>query len=172
MDAMKVKYSKSGISVTEDERGKIILLKDNNVSVVILAKDGDSLILIKQYRQAVNDYVIQLPGGGVENGEDLEEAVRREFFEETGYRCGRVKYIGYMYPANWISNEIAHVFYTQEIIDQSEQKLDVNEKIQVQKIKITECMDKIRSSEINDSELSYALLQAILKGFVTFERNH
>lgn len=71
-----------------------------------------------------------------------------------------------MYPANWISNEIAHVFFTQEIIEQSEQKLEVNEKIQVQKIKITECMDKIRSSEINDSELSYALLQAILKGVV------
>lgn len=82
MDAMKVKYSKTGTRVMEDERGKIILLKDNNVSVVILAKDGDSLILIRQYRQAVGDYVIQLPGGGVEMGEDLEEAVRREFFEE------------------------------------------------------------------------------------------
>ncbi|MNJ75123.1 hypothetical protein D3C77_721630 [compost metagenome] len=58
------------------------------------------------------------------------------------------------------------MFFTQEIIDQFGPKLDINEKIQVQKIKITECMDKIRNSEINDSELSFALLQAILKGFI------
>jgi ADP-ribose pyrophosphatase len=150
----------------EDERGKIIVIKDNNVSVVILAKEGDSFILIRQYRQAVDDYVIQLPGGGVEKGEELEDAVRREFFEETGYQCGSVQYMGYMYPANWISNEIAHVFFSDEIIDRSHQKLEMNEKIQVQKITIAECMDKFRGSEINDSELSFALLQAILKGFI------
>ena len=166
MDAMKLKYAKSGTRVLEDERGKIILQKDKNVAVVLLAKDGDSLILIRQYRQAVDDYVIQLPGGGVESGEDIEEAVRREFYEETGYRCGSVQYIGYMYPANWISNELTHLFFTQEIIDQSDQKLDVNEKIQVHKISITACMDMIRSSEIHDSELSYALLHAILKGLI------
>lgn len=150
----------------EDERGKVILFKEKNISVVLLAKDKDSLILIKQYRQAVDDYVIQLSGGGVETGEDLEGAVRREFLEETGYSCGSVKHIGRMYPANWISNEVTHVFFTEEIIDQSKQKLEINEKIQILRISITECIDKVRSSEINDSELSFALLQAILKGYI------
>ena len=59
------------------------------MSVVVLAKDGDQLLLIRQYRAAVDDYVIQLPGGGVGEEEDLESAARREMLEETGFICGR-----------------------------------------------------------------------------------
>ncbi|MGP4071860.1 NUDIX hydrolase [Piscibacillus sp. B03] len=66
----------------------------NNSSVVVLAKDQQNYILINQFRNPINDYTIQLPGGGVNHAEDLEEATKREFLEETGFRCAKLSYLG------------------------------------------------------------------------------
>jgi ADP-ribose pyrophosphatase len=132
----------------------------------MLAKHNDQLILIKQFRKPVGSYVVQLPGGGVEEGEELESAVKREFKEETGFECGKVSYLGNLLPASWRSNEITHVFYTDEIVNNSGQQLEEHENIEIVKLSIPDCLNQIRKNEITDSELCYAMLQAILKGYI------
>lgn len=164
MENCKLIHTSSKLNIYEDQYGKTFLLKANNLSVVMLARDKDSLILIRQYRRPVNDFVIQLPGGRVESGEELEEAIRREFLEETGYRCGSILNLGYMFPSNWLSNEVTHLFYTEEILEFTSQLLEDHENIEVIRMDIRECLDKVRTSEINDPELSYALLKVILAG--------
>jgi ADP-ribose pyrophosphatase len=132
----------------------------------MLANDNEHLILIKQFRQPVGSYVIQLPGGGVEEGEELEFAARREFKEETGFDCGRVHYIGNLLPASWRSNEVTHVFYTEEIMNLTGQQLEKHENIEVMRVSITDCINEIKENRFTDSELCYAVLQIILKGFI------
>lgn len=166
MDDLTILYYKNGIAISEDSLGKNYITNDNNLSVVMLAREDESFIFIKQYRRAVNDHVIQLPGGGVEEGEDLEAAVRREFYEETGFKCGEVQYLGYLVPASWISNEITHVFYTEEVGSRSQQSLEEYEKIEVIHITVRETLKLISDSQINDSELTFAILQGILKGLI------
>ena len=53
-------------------------------AVMICAVSGDRLVLEKQYRFTIDDYIYELPAGLIERGETLEGAARREFFEETG----------------------------------------------------------------------------------------
>jgi ADP-ribose pyrophosphatase len=166
MEEFKELLRKDGKTIVEDKYGKTYILDKDNVSVVMLAKHEDSLILISQFRPAVNESVIQLPGGGVEPGEELEEAVRREFLEETGFTCGEVQYLGYLLPASWLSNEVTHVFFTDEVFSDSQQSLEEHEKIEVITIRVEDCINLIRESKINDSELSFALLQGILKGYI------
>ncbi|WP_242615122.1 NUDIX hydrolase [Paenibacillus solani] len=136
------------------------------MSVVVLAKQNDQLLLIRQYRAPVDDYVIQLPGGGVDHGEDLESAARREMLEETGCSCGKLHYLGKLYPASWRCNEIAHVYYTDEVISQAEQQLEGYENIDVIRMSVKDCLRQIRDNELQDSELIFAMMQGLLKGFI------
>lgn len=166
MKDLTVLSRKNGNTIVEDEFGKMYTLSENNQAVVMLAKQSDSFIFVKQFRRAVNDFVIQLPGGMVELGEELEAAIRREFLEEVGGQCGAIQYLGNLTPASWISNVITHVFYTDDIIDIADQKLEDYENIEVLKISVEETLSMIKDSKINDSEVTYAILQGILKGLI------
>lgn len=166
MKDLTVLSRKNGNIIVEDEFGKIYTLSENNQAVVMLARQSDSFIFVQQFRRAVNDFVIQLPGGMAESGEDLEAAVRREFLEEVGGQCGAIQYLGSLTPASWISNVTTHVFYTDEIIEIADQQLEEYENIKVLDISVEETLNMIKDSKINDSEVTYAILQGILKGLI------
>ena len=59
---------------------------DGVILYVVHGEKKDKLVLIRQYRYPVADYVYEFPAGLVEPGEDMTEAGIREFFEETGLR--------------------------------------------------------------------------------------
>jgi ADP-ribose pyrophosphatase len=61
------------------------------ICVLALTKD-DKVILAKQFRPGPNEIILELPGGGIEEGETPEQAIERELLEETGYR-GKVRLV-------------------------------------------------------------------------------
>ncbi|MYL32406.1 NUDIX domain-containing protein [Pontibacillus yanchengensis] len=158
-----------GTRTLKDENDNPHFSIHKNESVVLLANYQSDFILINQYREPLDDYILQLPGGGVEEGEKLEEAVIREFQEETGYVCGAVHYLGSMVPAAWRSNEVTHVFYTEEILAKGNQHTEAHEWISVQRLKILDCLSGIKENNIHDSELCYSVLQAHMKGYINID---
>ena len=58
--------------------------KINADAVVIASTCNDKLVLIKQYRYPVGDYIYELPAGLIDDNESIIEAAEREMFEETG----------------------------------------------------------------------------------------
>ena len=67
---------------------------DVTASVIVLR--GDQILLLKRdaHWTGLFDYVLEIPGGGVERGESPEDAARRELFEETGITAEELKYLG------------------------------------------------------------------------------
>ena len=67
------------------------------VSILALT-ERQEVLLVRQYRPAVESYTLELPSGHVEEGETPMEAARREFTEETGYQAANVELLGCLLP--------------------------------------------------------------------------
>lgn len=101
------------------------------VTALALTTD-EKVILVKQYRHAFGEECIELPGGCVDAADkDFEQAVRREFLEETGYTFQSAEYLGRT-SANPSTNcNTLHMFLLTGGQKLQEQKLDQNEEIVV-----------------------------------------
>lgn len=81
------------------------------------------LVMIKQYRYLVDDEVVEFPSGGVKNGENIENAARREFEEESGYSCEKLIKISSVYETYGQLNRRIHIFFAPEV-KKTKQNLD------------------------------------------------
>jgi ADP-ribose pyrophosphatase len=74
-----------------------VLQSTDAVSIIALTKE-QQVILVQQYRPAVDCATLELPGGHIKNGETPEEAAKRELLEETGYAADTLALLGVLFP--------------------------------------------------------------------------
>ena len=84
-------------------------------AVVVVAVDGDAVVLVRQFRPAAGGDVLELPAGKVDAGEAPEEAARRELAEETGYGGGRWEAGPVLWATPGYSEERMHFFFADEL---------------------------------------------------------
>ncbi len=90
------KFIKAVLITYEDHTGTIrkweaiSRINCNGVVVIIPVTDKNEVILIRQFRPALNNYVIEFPAGLIDSGEDIISAGLRELLEETGHTSDNV----------------------------------------------------------------------------------
>lgn len=108
--------------------------KSDAVSIFVQNKDKSKLLLIKEFRYAVNNYVISTPAGLIENNEDVTSAAIRELYEEIGYTEDQIKINRVLLPsysAVGLSDEqVASVFVTVDDSIKPKQHLEKSEDIE------------------------------------------
>jgi ADP-ribose pyrophosphatase len=78
--------------------------------VVVVGEFGSSVVLVRQFRFPPLDWIVELPAGRVEPGEDPADTARRELSEETGFDCSGVEKLGELRVSPHLSGEITHVY--------------------------------------------------------------
>lgn len=92
----------------------------------------NKVILVRQYRQALGEVCLEIPGGCVDKtDDDFESAVRREFIEETGYAFDEAVYLGKTSANPSTNSNTLHMFLLMGGTKIQEQQLDSNEEIEV-----------------------------------------
>ena len=80
-------------------------------AVVIVPLDSNGeLVLVRQYRHAIRRYLLELPAGGLEPGEEPLATAQRELREEVGLEAATWTSLGYFYSSPGFASEILHVF--------------------------------------------------------------
>ena len=129
-------------------------------AVAILAvTDDNKIILVKQYRKAIEKVSYEIPAGKLEIGENSSEkdAAARELEEETGY-SGDLKQIHEFYTAIGFCNEKIKLYqatHLQKVPNPRPQ--DDDEVLEILELSYQECMDLVKSGAIEDAKTIIAL---------------
>ena len=127
--------------------------------------DDDTVVMVKQYRKPVEDYLIEIPAGKLEEGEDPLECAKRELEEETGYRASLWEYLGFIYTSPGFSDEKIHIYRARYLFRSGDSKTDEDEFLDVIQMKLEDVEKKIATGEIVDSKTLSAFHLNSLKRF-------
>lgn len=135
---------------------------NGGAAVVPVTKEG-KILMVKQYRNAIDRYTLEIPAGAFDaKNESGEACVRRELEEETGYRAGKVEKLITTRSMVAFSNERVEIFVATELIP-SKQNLDEEESIEVEAYTMEELKQMIFDGKIEDSKTVAALMAYAVK---------
>ena len=132
------------------------------VNAFAITKDG-KVIMVKQYRHGIQSIETELPGGVVEEGESLEEGVKREVLEETGYTFEKVEYLGKISANPSTTNNFMHMFLATGGAKVAEQNLDDSEEVEALLMSVDEVKQLVKENKIMQSLHVNCIMYALLK---------
>ena len=127
--------------------------------VLVVASDRESVILVRQYRPATQQYYLSLPAGYVDESESCEGAAARELAEETGIDAERYSVIGELHPLPGYLKSFAYVILCSGLSGDLSVK-DTSEIDSVFRVPWEEALAMIRDGRINEMQAVAALLLA------------
>ena len=130
-------------------------------AVVILPIDGDFCYLIRQWRFAIEQYIIEAPAGTMEEGEDPIETARRELIEEAGLAAGELIPRGFIYTTPGFTDERIFIFEARDLSPSHEHSPDDDEIIEPLRIPVSEVMRLVRDGEIVDAKTIAAISRCL-----------
>ena len=126
-------------------------------AVVVVPVLGDRIVYIEQYRPVIGRWIVELPAGTLDRpGESAEDAARRELEEETGYRAGRLEYLGFLYSSPGVMDEVLYVYAAFGLEKTSPRREDY-EVIRVRSAPLRELVEAVKRGDINDAKTVAAL---------------
>jgi len=133
------------------------IVEHSDCVAIIALDDEDSVLLVSQFRKPVEKELLEIPAGGIEPGEELEECVRREMREETGFLPQKVERLGGFYSSPGYCTEYLHFFLATDLVHSPLQAED-SENIKLVRVQLSEVLGLINSGSICDAKSIAALL--------------
>jgi ADP-ribose pyrophosphatase len=120
-------------------------------AVGIVCIDGDDVVLVRQYRHATTEELLEIPAGKLEAGEDPEVCAARELVEEVGLRPKRLEHLATFYTTPGFSNERFHLYFTDDVTSEAG-GTDPGEIVTIERRPAESVKTLIESGEIRDAK--------------------
>ena len=131
---------------------------EHGESVAVVPVDGKgNVILVRQYRKAIDVNLLEVPAGSVEEGEDPVACGRRELLEETGYTASHMESIASFYTTPGFCTERMHAYLATGLTPGKAQP-EADEQIEVVPVSLQEVGELIRGRVIQDGKTLASLL--------------
>jgi ADP-ribose pyrophosphatase len=133
-----------------------VITHSGSVVVLPVLPDG-KIVLIRQYRHAVRQYLWELVAGRMDRGETPKQGAARELLEETGYRAKKFRVFLYFWPTPGFLEEKMYILLA-EGLTAGEAQPEEDEKILTRSYSVNELKQMVRKNQIRDAKTIAALL--------------
>ena len=135
------------------------IIRHPGASAMVPLSNNSTVVLIKQYRHAVGDFIWEIPAGTLDPDETPLECAKRELAEETGFLADEWQKIGEITPVPGYSDERIHLFIAASL-NPTEQKLDEDEMLNVHEVELNNAIEMIYKGVIQDGKTIAGLFMA------------
>ncbi|MDD2494296.1 MAG: NUDIX hydrolase [Tissierellia bacterium] len=145
------------VELENQKYAKREIVEHKGASAILAINDNDEIVLVKQYRKAVEECLYELPAGLLNVAEEPVECALRELKEETGYEAEEIIKIFEFYSSPGFSNEKITLFKATNL-KQGQTKFDEDEFIEISHFKKEEARKLLETGRITDSKTLIGLL--------------
>jgi len=132
-----------------------IVLHPGAVGILAITS-AEKIILVKQFRKALNQAILEIPAGKLESGEDPSSCAARELKEETGYTTTNMTQIGKFHTSPGFSDEVIYLFQAKGL--QSGKAVpDADEFVELMELSFDEAIEMVNKGNIVDAKTLIAI---------------
>ncbi|MBC8705897.1 NUDIX hydrolase [Staphylococcus pseudintermedius] len=156
-----IEVEKHKVSLPNNETAYREVVKHNGAVAICALTPDQQVILVKQYRKALEQELLEIPAGKLEPGEDRESAAMRELEEETGYKAKKLTLIGEVYGTPGFSNEKISVYFA-DILVEGKVNLDEDEFVEKVLYSLDDVKKAVEARTIEDAKTFIAFQHLLL----------
>jgi len=132
------------------ERRKVVVHPGD--AAIMLPIEGDSCVLIRQFRFVIDEYIYEAPAGMLNSGESPRDCARRELIEEARLDAKTLIPRGFIWTTPGFTDEKIYLFEARDLAPSDEYPLDEDEIIEVVRVPVPEVWEMIRDGRICDAK--------------------
>ncbi len=133
-------------------------IEHKGAAAVVPVTEEGKILMVRQYRNALERYTLEIPAGAVNDVEEpKEKCAARELEEETGYKAGKLEWLMNVNTTVAFCNEFIGIYVARDLIP-DRQHLDEDEFLNVEEHGLDELLSMIYDGKITDAKTSAALL--------------
>jgi ADP-ribose pyrophosphatase len=139
---------------------RLNLNRGDSAAVIMHDQDEDTVILTEQFRYPTYEksggWLLEIPAGSVEKGEDPQQTIQREILEEIGYECEKFQFISTFYVSPGGTSERIHLYYAsvnpKNQVAKGGGLVEEGEDIRVVVLKVNAALRMIDEGKIQDAK--------------------
>jgi len=128
-------------------------------AVIVPVFDDGTVALVRQYRHAASQYMLEIPAGSLEKGEDPRTGAIRELEEEIGVVAANIELITEFYVSPGFLTEKMYVFLATGLTE-TQQNLESDELIEIERVPFEKALEMVKNGEIEDAKTIVGLTAA------------
>jgi ADP-ribose pyrophosphatase len=140
------------IEMPNGRRSTREIVRHRGAAVILGQRPDGAFVLVRQYRRSIEQTLLEMVAGCMEEGEAPEECARREMEEESGYRVEALEAVGVIVPCPGYSEERLYLFYARISQQPEEQRPDFDENLEPVVMTAKEIDAALDSGELIDGK--------------------